>query len=170
MSNNLPSKINHSLMWLNNNIKDIKEISNLTNQYLIKLTNISITKDGYSGKIKSDSSKYRKKLNEKMECILIDYNIYIKDIDEIVKYKNIDDVIYSYSKFLKLLFEYKKLKKETKKIYDKCEIEKDKAQREENYVLCIGISKIYSDIYRCDYICGNIIKKLNILLNRVDEI
>lgn len=170
MSNNLSSKINHTLLWLNKNINDIKKINNMTNKYLNNLLSISKSKEGYSGKIKVDSSKYRELLEEEMDYIETDYKIYKEHLDEIYKYRNIEDVIYNLSKFMHLLKEYKKLEDVTKKIYDKCDFEKDKAEYDENYALCIGINKIYNSVYRCDFICNQLIKKLSLILNKIDEI
>ena len=167
---NLPIEINHSISFLNMTIHSLMNIHNLTYQYLNSLLAIPPMKDGYSGNMKAFSNKYNKKLEDALEITINDYNIFKTEIDDIIRYKNTESVIYSSSRFLLVYDTYIKLEKKTKKMYDLCEVKKEEAKRNDNYALYIAINKISPSIYRANVICKKIISKLKILLNKDDEI
>lgn len=161
----LSMRVTTTLLFLKSSIKDFYKIYDMTEKCMNELTGLKVDTVGYSGRIRTISNKYRKKLNDMIEEVIFDYRLFNIDIDELSKNKNEPDVLYSISKYMSVIDEYKKIYKKSQDLYERCETKKEEASRKENYSLYIGINKTDVYINKVNYMSEKIMNKLKKLID-----
>lgn len=166
---NLPLEVTHSLSFLTNTLHDIKNICNSTSDVANSLYTMDIKKDGAPGQMRKKSSKHREDMDDDIEFIMDDFNLFQKEMNDIVRNKDDETVIYSLRQYKKLYDDYKDIKKDLSKINDKTNTKTSKCIKDKDYVRYIAINKISVPLYKLTQVVDACIYALEHLLDNDDK-
>ena len=161
---NLSMSITHSLAFLTSTLKDTKDLYSSIKTMVKKLYNFDLDKEGSNSEIRKISKEFREDVDEDIEFILYDYELFQKEISEIVKNKADESVISILRRYRQIYLDFKELKKDIDKLDKSNKIRMDQIQQDKDYVRYIAVSKVSVPLYKINKIIEGCMFGLNKLV------
>lgn len=162
----LPVEITHSLAFLNTFIHSANDIYKDALEAFSKIDKMKIDDEHYGRELRDIAKVARDHADKAIERELDSYQIFNKEITDIISKKNNEEVIYIMSKYSITIEIYEKLHKNIKNTIDKYENKKNVCTNDKDFIRVIAYNKVLIPLYKIYDIMDHIISRLSTLIGK----
>ena len=165
----LALEITHSLSFLSSFIRQANDMYKNSIDAFSDIDAMKISDEHYGRDLRNYASDYRKDADKVLELEEDDYQLFSIEITDIISKRNDEEVIYTMSKYKKILELYKKLNKSIDNSIDRYENKKNQCTNDKDFIRVIAYNKVLVPLYRIFSMTEHIIKRLSTLTNEKNK-